>query len=143
MLSAWLVATVVSGLPSTVHAVITGNDVMEATRAAGAMIVSPDSSLPQLFAAAAIVHGAVSLFWASILTPVLPHRRTVYWAIAASALIAVLDLRIIAPMMFPEVARLPFWPQFADHLMWGACVGITLAWRWRTRRAGSDAAPSL
>jgi hypothetical protein len=24
---------------------------------------------------------------------------------------------------------LPFWPQFADHLMWGALLGATLQYR--------------
>jgi hypothetical protein len=133
LLSAWLAATVLSGLPSTLYALITGSDVTEATRAAGAMLISPDSSVAQLFAEAAIVHSAISFFWTSILTLILPRRRTVFWALVISVFIAVLDLRIIAPMMFPEVARLVFWPQFADHLMWGASVGITLQWRWRRR----------
>ena len=43
-----------------------------------------------------------------------------------SALIALLDLRAIAPLFFPEVAALPFGPQLADHLAWGAVVGIVL-----------------
>ncbi len=138
MLLAWLTATTLSGLPSTLHALVTGGDVTEATRAAGAMLVSRDSSLPQLVAAAAIVHSTISLFWVALLTLVLPRRRTLRWALIASALIAVVDLRIIAPTMFHDVARLPYWPQFADHLMWGACVGVTLAWRW-SRRASRRA----
>jgi hypothetical protein len=52
-------------------------------------------------------------------------------AVVAAALIAMLDLRVIAPSWFPEVAVLPFWPQFADHLMWGLSVGVALRWRWR------------
>lgn len=97
------------------------------------MLISPDAPFPQLFAAAAIVHGTVSFVWICVLLPLLPRRRTLFWAMVASAMIAVLDLRIIAPIMFPEVARLSFWPQFADHLMWGACVGVALKWRWRRR----------
>jgi hypothetical protein len=45
-------------------------------------------------------------------------------ALAASVAIALVDLRLIAPALFPEVAALEFWPQLADHLMWGACVGV-------------------
>ena len=118
---AWLLATLLSGLPSTLYALLTGGDPLEATRAAGAMV-----RLPESIAAAAVVHAAVSLFWSVLLWFALPFRHTTLWALAASAAIAVLDLRIIAPAFFPEVAALAFWPQFADHLMWGACVGLTL-----------------
>jgi hypothetical protein len=128
---AWLAATVLSGLPSTVHALVTGGDVTEATRAAGAMLISPASSLAALVAAAALVHSAVSLFWAAILVWALPRRATFLWAMLAAALIAVLDLRVIAPAFFPPVAQLAFWPQFADHLMWGAALGAVLTWRRR------------
>jgi len=31
----------------------------------------------------------------------------------------------------PSVAELPFWPQFADHLMWGGLLGGTLQARLR------------
>jgi hypothetical protein len=135
LLWAWLVATTLSVLPSTIHALITGADVTEPTRAAGAMLISPHSSLAHLFAAAMIVHATISLAWAAILILALPRRRTVFWALIASMLIAVIDLRVVAPLMFPEVASLPFWPQLADHLMWGASLGVTLQWRW-----GADAA---
>ena len=81
---------------------------------------------------AALVHGAVSLFWAVILSLVLPRRHTALWATAASVLIGILDLRVIAPAFFPEVAALAFWPQMADHLMWGACLGLVLQLRARS-----------
>jgi hypothetical protein len=119
---AWLAATLLSGIPSTLYALATGGDPLQATRAAAAMF--PLSG--RLFADAALVHGAVSLFWAAILFFVLPRRHTVAWAIGAALLIGVLDLRVIAPRFFPEVAALQFWPQMADHLMWGACFGLVL-----------------
>jgi hypothetical protein len=109
-----------SGIPSTLYALASGGDAMEATRAAGAMVGRPHSIV-----AAAAVHAAVSLFWCAVLWLALPTRHTTLWALAAAAAIAVLDLRIIAPLAFPEVAVLAFWPQFADHLAWGACVGVT------------------
>jgi len=121
---AWLLATLLSGIPSTLYALLSGGDVMEATRAAGAMAGRPDSLV-----AAALVHFAVSAFWAVVLWRLLPARYTAFWAVLASAAIALLDLKLIAPAFFPEVAALAFWPQFADHLMWGACysVGLSLA----------------
>jgi hypothetical protein len=123
LLYAWLAATLLSGIPSTLYALVTGDDAMEATRAAGAMIGRPES-----IAAAGAVHATVSLFWSWVLWRALPLRHTMLWALAAAAAIAVLDLRVIAPAFFPEVAALSFWPQFADHLMWGACVGLALQW---------------
>ena len=132
---AWLAATVLSGVPSTLYLLGTGGDVTEPTRAAGAMVISPASSFPALLGAAAVAHSTISFFWAALLTVVLPYRRTALWAIVAAMLIAVLDLRLIAPLWFPEVAALAFWPQFADHVMWGASLGIAL--EWRRRRHGT------
>jgi hypothetical protein len=133
LLYAWLLATLLSGIPSTAYALLSGGDPTEATRAAGAMLMRAEASFPKLFAAAAVVHAAVSLFWAWLLWWFLPSRRTTLWAVAASAAIALLDLRLIAPAFFPEVAALDFWPQFADHLMWGACVGLTLEYRCKRK----------
>ena len=104
-----------------------------ATRAAASMLGQFDESLPPVLAAATLVHCAVSMFWAVVLVLLLPHRRTTLWAVGASAVIAILDLRIIAPRYFVEVASLEFGPQLADHLMWGTCLGITLEHRRRSR----------
>lgn len=145
VLYAWLTATLLSGIPSTLYSIATGGNVLEATRAAGAMLVPPDSSLPKLLLAAAVAHATISFFWAAVLTAVLPRRHTVVYAVIAAMLIAVLDLRVIAPAYFHEVAALPFWPQFADHVMWGACVGVVLELRrtWRDRDNQRDDAPAL
>src|SRR5687768_2219986 len=83
VVAAWLVATVVSALPSTLYAVLTGGDALEATRAAGSMLVSAGSSLAVLLLAAAIVHAGVSFFWAAIVTLVLPHRHVILTATIA------------------------------------------------------------
>jgi hypothetical protein len=123
--TAWLMATVFSGLPSTLHALATGGDPLEATFAAGRMLVDSTSGWI-LFGAAALVHGSVSLFWSLAAGRVLPRRHTAAWAVLLSAAIGLIDLRLIAPAWFPEVAALAFWPQMADHLMWGACLGGTL-----------------
>ncbi len=128
---AWLVATVFSGLPSTLHALLTGADPLEATRAAGAMLVPGTIDTATLVTAAGIMHPAVSLFWTAVFGRLLPARHVALWAVAGSAAVALLDLRVIAPLAFPSVAALPFWPQFADHLMWGALLGGTLQARLR------------
>jgi hypothetical protein len=127
LLCAWLLATLLSGIPSTLYAILTNGDPMEATRAAGAMI-----GLSGSIAAAAVVHASVSVFWSVVLWLALPDRHLTWWALLASVAIALIDLRVIAPAFFPEVAALAFWPQFADHLMWGACVALAFRARRRT-----------
>jgi hypothetical protein len=129
-LIAGTVAAILSGIPSTLYAWWSGGDILEATRAAGAMLIPAHSSGPALFGAATLVHGTVSLFWATILTSVLPRKRIVLWSVLAAAAIAMLDLRMIARVFFPEVYALDFWPQFADHIAWGSVVGVTLRWRF-------------
>lgn len=128
---AWLVATVFSGLPSTLYALATGADPLEATHAAGAMLLPATTDKATLVAAAFLVHPAVSLFWTLVFARLLPARHLLAWAIAGSAVVGWLDLRVIAPLLFSEVAALPFWPQFADHLAWGALLGATLQYRLR------------
>ena len=137
LLIAGTAATLLSGLPSTLYAFFRHEDISEAMRAAGAMLIPSGSSMLALFEAATVVHVTVSFFWAALLVAVLPRRHVVIAAIAAAAAIGVLDLRVIAPLAFPEVAQLAFWPQMADHVMWGACLGAALAWR-RARRAAED-----
>jgi len=129
-------AAVLSGIPSTLLALWTGGDVLEATRAAGAMLIAPNSSDVALISAAALVHGLISFFWAAVLAWVLPRRHVFWSAVLAAAGIAVVDLRIIAPLFFPEVHALVFWPQFADHLAWGATVGAVLRSQFRRRSKG-------
>jgi hypothetical protein len=129
-----LIAALIGGIPSTGFAMLTGRDVLEATRAAGAMLISPQSGPFELLAAATIVHLSVSFFWATILAGLLPRRRIVLWSTLVASAIAIVDLRLIG-RLFPEIFALPFWPQFADHLAWGFTVGVVLDWQQRRRRA--------
>ena len=129
---AWLAATLFSGAPSTLYAIATGGDPLEATFAAGRMLGDARSPFG-LFAVAAAVHCTVSAFWALFAACVLPRGHTMPWAIALAAAIGLLDLELIAPWLFPSVAALPFWPQMADHLMWGACLGGVLQAMGRAR----------
>ena len=123
---AWAAATLLSGLPSTTWALLTGSDPLEATWAAGAMLVPIDSGPRLLFASAALVHLTVSLYWAVVFWMLLPRRHVVLWSVLGSAVVAIIDLQLIAPIMFPSIRALAFGPQLADHLMWGALLGIVL-----------------
>lgn len=125
-LRAAIASAVFSGLPSTVHSVATHADVLEPTLAAGSMLLPRERRQLALLAAGVVVHGAVSLGWSVVLTACLPRRHTVLAGAAAGVGIAVLDLRIAA-VRFPRVAALHRPAQLADHLAFGAVVGLVVA----------------
>ena len=122
-LRAGAVAAVVSGEPSTAHALATGRDPLEATLAAGSLLLPRERRRLPLVAAAVPVHLALSLGWAVVL-----ERAGVRGARAGAAAglaIAVLDLGVVG-RRFPRVRALPSWPQVADHVTYGAVVGVVL-----------------
>lgn len=126
------VAALVSGVPSTLHALRTGADPLEASRAAGTLLLGKETRSRRLLAAAALVHGSVSLGWALVLAATLPARRTAAGGGLAGAAIAALDLGLVG-RRFPRVRRLPLLPQLADHVSYGLVVGAVLARRRRPR----------
>lgn len=120
-----LVAGAVSGAPSTLHAVVTGTPALGATRAAGTLVGRP--TVP----AGILAHTAVTAWWTTVLAAVLPRRRPVLWGAAAGLGIGVLDLGVLA-RPFPAIRALPRGAQLADHVAFGAVVGLVLArGRWR------------
>jgi hypothetical protein len=124
------VAGLVSGVPSTLHALLTGRDPLAATRAAGSLVVPPTSPPGRLVAAGALTHLMLSLGWGTVLSVALPRRRTVAWGTAAGLAIAALDLGV-AGRRIPLVRALPPLPQLADHVAFGAVAGAVLAIRRR------------
>jgi hypothetical protein len=118
-----------SGIPSTVHALVTRRDVLAGARAAGAMLLPRERRTARLVAAAVPVHLALSLGWAAVLAPLLPRGAEVPTGVAGALAIAALDLELIARRRFPAVRALPQAPQWADHVAFGAAVGAVLAWR--------------
>lgn len=120
---AGLIAALISGLPSSGHALITGRDPLQATTAAGSLIMPNSSSRPQLLIAAVPAHIGISLFWTYLLCRVLPARRRALAGAAYGAAIAVVDLRIIGGAI-PRIRALPLGPQIADHAFFGAIVGF-------------------
>ncbi|HEV2783783.1 MAG TPA: hypothetical protein VGX25_30725 [Actinophytocola sp.] len=119
------VAGVVSGAPSTVHALVTGGDPFAATAAAGSLVLRTERR-PRLIAAAVGVHFAVSIGWGVVLAAVLPRRHTTAWGAVAGLAIAALDLGLVG-RRFPMIRALPVAPQVADHVLYGAVVGAVLA----------------
>lgn len=125
---AFAVAAIFSGGPSTAYALATGGDPLEATRAAGAILVSLDAPWPLLYGAAAAVHLCVSALWTLVLARFLPAQRTYLAAALAAVGIAVLDLGILG-RAFASVRPLAFGPQLGDHLAFCLLVAFVLKQR--------------
>jgi hypothetical protein len=128
------IAAVLSGIPSTVIAVVRGDDPLESTAAAGSILVSDESGTLLRLAAAVPVHVGLSLGWGVILSAALPRRATIAWGAAAGLCIAALDLGVIG-RRFARIEALPLGPQVADHAAYGAVVGAVLRRRRSRRRA--------
>jgi hypothetical protein len=132
MLRAGVVAATLSGAPSTVHALLTGLDPLAATRAAGTLIRPAGSPPLQLVAAGAFAHLAISAWWTTVLTRVLPLRRPALEGAVAGLAIAALDLGLVGRKK-RAIADLPLLPQVADHVLFGILVARVLAARSRPR----------
>lgn len=117
---AWLVASALSGVPSTVHALSTGGDVLRSTRAAASLLGGTG------VIRGVVAHLGVSAFWTVVLAAV--DRR---WPLGArtgavaGAVIAVVDLELVG-RRFPVVRELHRAAQWADHVAFGALVGAAL-----------------
>jgi hypothetical protein len=120
--NAALVAAAVSGAPSTAHALATGRDPLEATRAAGALLAGAAAPPWAQIAAAVPVHLALSLFWAAVLERALPAQRRIASGALGGLAIAALDLGVVG-RRHTAIRRLPLLPQLADHALFGAMVG--------------------
>jgi hypothetical protein len=123
-----MVGAIPSGIPSTFHALVAGRSPLQAAAAAGSLALPREDRALPLLAAAIPVHLAISLGWGAVLAALLPRRRTVLWGAAAGAAIAVLDLRILGRGR-ARIRALPFLPQLADHVAFGAIAGWVLARR--------------
>jgi hypothetical protein len=132
-LAAGAVAGLVSGVPSTLHGLVTGRP-MAPTLAAGSLLLPRETRPVRLVLAAAPVHAAISLGWGVVLSRALPARRTVAAGCAAGLAIAALDLGVVG-RRFPRVRALAAGPQVLDHLAFGAVAGAVVA-RRRARRFG-------
>ena len=112
--AAW--AAALSGAPSTVHALATGRDPLEATLAAGSVLLPRAAGRGRLLAAAVPVHLGVSLVWTFVIDRA--GVRTARGGVLAGLAIAALDLGVVGRRM-PRVRALPLLPQLADHAAFG------------------------
>jgi hypothetical protein len=125
-------ASLLSGVPSTLHAILSGSNPLEASLAAGTLLLPGERRPSRLLPAAVAVHGALSLGCALALAAILPRRRTVAWAVLAALGIAALDLGVVG-RRFARIRALPLAPQVLDHVAYGATVGAVLSRRRSAR----------
>jgi hypothetical protein len=133
-LLAGAIGAVVSGAPSTLHALATGNDPMEATLAAGTIVLPHEQRNSRLLPAGAVAHASISLLWGIVLAACLPRRRPIRAGAVAGLAIAAVDLGVIGRRL-PRIRSLASAPQLADHVLYGAAVGTVLAIRQAHRQA--------
>src|SRR5688500_1486843 len=119
---------ILGGAPSTAYALAMGRDPLEATKAAGAIMLPHETRTLPLLAAAVPVHVALCLGWAFALERA--GMRGIRRGAAAGLAIAALDLGI-AGRRPPRVRASPLGPQLADHVAFGVVVGLVLNRRTR------------
>lgn len=129
-LVAGAIAGVLGGAPSTLHAALTGQDLLESTRAAGSVLLQGEERPGVLFVSGALTHVALSLGWGVVLSLALPARPSVTTGAMAGAGIAALDLGVIGRRL-PRIRALPQLPQVADHICFGMVAAAVLASRRR------------
>lgn len=118
------VASVVSGAPSTMHALATGRDVLGAARAAGTLLPGRRDR-PGLLAGVT-VHACISALWGLVLGRALPPRHTAAWGAMAGIGIAAISLPTVGRRRAAIAAR-PQVPQWLDNVAFGAVFGWLLS----------------
>jgi hypothetical protein len=125
-LAAAVPAAVFGGIPSTIYAIATRQDPLEASVAAGSILLPHEDSRARLLAAALPVHLTLSALWGLALGTVLPRKRPLLEGITAGVTIAILDLGIIGRRN-PRIRALEPLPQIADHVAFGVVAAMSLA----------------
>ena len=122
-LRAGIPAALLSGLPSTIHALSTKRDPLEPTVAAGSILLPREQRRGRLLLAAVPVHLALSAAWVLAIAAGAPRRNTLMEGSIAGLVIAALDLGVIGTR-FPRIRALQPLPQIVDHLVFGI-VAVT------------------
>lgn len=132
------VAAVLSGVPSTLYALLAGGTlraamvyVGDATSAAGTLLPPGRRGLIR----GAIVHLGMSAACGEALARVLPRRRSITWGAAAGLAIGIVNVGLIG-RRFPAIRSLRLMPQLADHVAFGTLFAAVV-----DRPAASPPAP--
>jgi hypothetical protein len=125
-LRAGVPAALLSGLPSTIHALLLGRDPLEASAAAGSILLPGEQRRGRLLLAAVPAHLLLSAVWAVGIAFLLPRRRPLVEGTFAGLAIAAFDLGVVG-CRFPRIRALRPVPQIADHVAFGIIVAAALA----------------
>ena len=131
-LRAAIPAAVLSGIPSTFHALVTKTDPLEASIAAGSILLRNEQRRDRLLIAAVPVHLGLSAGWAVILAAALPLRNPVGEGALAGLGIAAIDLAVIGSR-YPRIRALRPLPQIADHVIFGVVASVALSRQQRAQ----------
>ncbi|HWF74058.1 MAG TPA: hypothetical protein VG186_11970 [Solirubrobacteraceae bacterium] len=128
VIEATAAAAVLSGAPSTLHALRTeggvrgaGTYVLEATRAIGTLVPPGRPGL----ARGVTIHLAISAACGELLARTLPERRSAAWGAAAGLAIGVVNVGLVG-RCFPAIRALALGPQLADHLAFGVVFAVVV-----------------
>lgn len=135
-----MAASILGGLPSTAHALVTGRDVLDSTRAAGTLV--PGRRRRPGLVAGIAVHALISATWTVVVHGV--NRRHPVGPVGggvAGAVIAALDLEFIG-RAYPAIRALPRVPQWLDHVAFGVILGGVLSACERNRGADTGSSPA-
>jgi len=70
-----------------------------------------------------VAHALLTALWSAVLVRTLPPRHPVLVGAAAGAAIHIFDMELVGRRL-PALRALPRAPQLADHLAFGALVGL-------------------
>lgn len=120
------VAAILSGVPSTIHALLAGGTiraaafyVRDATCAAGTLLPPGRPGLIR----GAIVHLGMSAACGELLARTLPRHRSIALGAVAGLAIGVVNVGLIG-RRFPAIKSLPLTPQLADHVAFGTLFAV-------------------
>ena len=116
-----LVASVLSGAPSTLHALATTRSLtataryaLDATRAIGALVPPFRPGLVR----GAIAHVAISVAMAEVLAHALPRRRSLLAGAGGGLAMGLVNVGVVGRRV-PPIRALPLGPQLADNAAFG------------------------
>ena len=123
-----LIASVLSGAPSTGYMLLTSRSVsasvryaLQASRAVGTLV---PPGRPSLFKGAA-AHVGISLAMAELLARSLPETHAVAWGASGGLAMGVVNVGIIG-RRFPDIRALPLLPQLADNVAFGVVFAVAV-----------------
>jgi len=116
-----LLASVLSGAPSTLHSLFTTRSVksaargtLDATRAVGTLLPPGRPALVK----GAVAHLGISFAMAELLARTLPEKHPIVWGAAAGLTMGLLNVAVIG-RSFPSIRALPIGPQLTDNVAFG------------------------